>query len=193
MKRGIHFLILLGDIAAVILYGLQNHSTARVFNFGSNLDQILPVVPVLVIPYLLFLPFYWLTILYSFWTNKRFVALSMAHLTSYLIAVAIFTNFQSMVSRPPVLGSDVFSQMLSWLYSVDAPYNAFPSLHVAMAVVVTAYFAVVKSRYFTAVAVFSVVVIASTVLLKQHYLVDIVGGLVLGGLSSRLSFLDFKR
>ncbi len=59
---------------------------------------------------------------------------------------------------------------------------AFPSFHVAWAVLTT-YAALPVRRLFWAVAALNVLVVASTVLLGWHYLVDVPAGLLLGALS----------
>lgn len=192
MSRPLIILFLAADIAAVVIYSLQNHATLSAVDLGTSLDQALPVLPIFIIPYLLFLPFYFGTLIYSFYREKRFIALSTAHLVIYLTAAVIFTVQQTMVAQPEVTGTDIFSKLLLWLYSVDPPYNAFPSLHVAASIVVASYFAAVKSKLLPAVILLVVIVIPSTVLLKQHNLVDIFGGIVLGGLASFISFRLIK-
>ncbi|MFI5360521.1 MAG: phosphatase PAP2 family protein [Elusimicrobiota bacterium] len=59
---------------------------------------------------------------------------------------------------------------------------AFPSFHVAWAVLTT-YAALPYRKLFWAAAALNVLVVASTVLLGWHYLVDVPAGLILGGLS----------
>jgi membrane-associated phospholipid phosphatase len=59
---------------------------------------------------------------------------------------------------------------------------AFPSFHVMWAVLTT-YAALPSRRLFWLVAALNVLVVASTVLLGWHYLVDVPAGLVLGALS----------
>ena len=59
---------------------------------------------------------------------------------------------------------------------------AFPSFHVMWAVLTT-YAALPNRRLFWAIAALNVLVVASTVLLGWHYLVDVPAGLLLGGLS----------
>lgn len=59
---------------------------------------------------------------------------------------------------------------------------AFPSFHVAWAVLTT-YAALPSRRLFAAVAALNALVVASTVLLGWHYLVDVPAGLLLGAAS----------
>ena len=59
---------------------------------------------------------------------------------------------------------------------------AFPSFHVSIAALTT-YAALPSRRLFWAVAALNVLVVASTLLLGWHFLVDVPAGLALGGLS----------
>lgn len=70
------------------------------------------------------------------------------------------------------------------LYSIDPPYNLFPSLHLSIAVL--AAFAVWKAarRYGMAAFVTLVVVAMSVCTVKQHVVLDVVGGGALGALVS---------
>lgn len=181
-------LLLAADFLVIALYSALNHPTASVANLGTPLDQALPVVSILVVPYLIFLPFYWAALVYSYVKGSRFVAFSVAHLAIFLAGSLVFMIYQTTVIRPAILSQDLFSPALNLLYEIDPPYNAFPSLHVAAAVLTAIYSLTIRGRFTTPVLIFMAIVIPSTVLLKQHYLIDLVGGLVLGGLVGWASF-----
>jgi membrane-associated phospholipid phosphatase len=87
----------------------------------------------------------------------------------------------------------VFSQWaISLLYSIDPPYNLFPCLHVSLAAV--AAFSVWKaSKPYGAALVLSVIFIgASVCTVKQHYLLDVVGGIALALLADALILRPYK-
>jgi membrane-associated phospholipid phosphatase len=69
---------------------------------------------------------------------------------------------------------------------------AFPSFHVAWAVLTT-YAALPSGKIFWSVAALNVLVVASTVLLGWHYLVDVPGGLLLGAASLYAAALTHRR
>ena len=74
----------------------------------------------------------------------------------------------------------VFSQWaVSLLYSIDPPYNLFPCLHLSVASV--AAFSVWKASkpYGSAVFLSVIFVGASVCTVKQHYLLDVLGGVAL--------------
>lgn len=78
------------------------------------------------------------------------------------------------------------------LYSIDPPYNLFPSLHLSIAVL--AAFAVWKAarRYGAAAFLTLVVVAVSVCTVKQHVVLDVVGGGTLGALVSFLILRPYR-
>lgn len=75
---------------------------------------------------------------------------------------------------------------VSVLYSLDPPYNLFPSLHVSIAVL-AAFSAWKAARLYGAVAfLFLVFVIVSVCTVKQHVVLDAVGGIVLAASAGAL-------
>ncbi|MBI5247640.1 MAG: phosphatase PAP2 family protein [Elusimicrobia bacterium] len=70
---------------------------------------------------------------------------------------------------------------------IDTPANCFPSLHVAMAAIAAWVLHDDGRPWAPAAAVWAAAIIASTVLVKQHYAVDSGGGLLLAALSARLA------
>ncbi|WFR64657.1 phosphatase PAP2 family protein [Paenibacillus amylolyticus] len=76
--------------------------------------------------------------------------------------------------------------MVDYIYRNDQPYNCFPSIHV-----LTSYLILRGTRLFgraiwAMTSTFSILIIVSTVLVKQHVIVDIAGGILVGELSYQL-------
>lgn len=72
-----------------------------------------------------------------------------------------------------------FSQMLSFIYKVDEPYNNFPSMHVSFAFL--SYYTIKSfyKKYKMAFLLSAIFISASTVLVKQHYIVDVLAAILL--------------
>lgn len=83
--------------------------------------------------------------------------------------------------RQPVEGTDIFSRAVVFLRQIDTPTNVFPSMHVIGSVgyvLGVFYTDTIKSVWIRALSVLVAVgICASTVFLRQHALLDIVGGL----------------
>lgn len=70
-------------------------------------------------------------------------------------------------------------------YWLDLPYCCFPSLHVGMAVMAALACWKVDRHMGTLALIVAILISASTLFLKQHYFVDIVGGITLAYLAYR--------
>jgi len=87
--------------------------------------------------------------------------------------------------RPAVVeGNDIFAWVVRTTYAADTNTNVFPSVHVVG--VLCAVFAVFRTpglrkwHWRTLAVVLGAVIIASTLLVKQHALIDILAGLAVG-------------
>jgi len=99
----------------------------------------------------------------------------------------------------PVVGPRPLSADSYWLYQrligIDRPYNSFPSLHAgcaAYAVLFAAYSSLDTSRrtlrtYLITVAwIWVAIILYSTIATRQHFFIDLPGGVLLGWLAHRL-------
>lgn len=171
-------------VASAASYELLNHPAGRMHVLATPLDAAVPFVPLFAVPYLLYLPFVFITLVLLGITRwERFRTLALASIITLLVADLFFIFLQTYVSRPAVTGDDLGSQLVRYIYSADQPYNDFPSLHAAgSALCAIAYFR--WNRWYGFLSLPLVIaIIASTVLIRQHYLLDVAGGLGLAGLS----------
>ena len=89
-------------------------------------------------------------------------------------------------------GDNLCSRMVAYLYSIDTSTNVFPSIHVyntcvAMQAVMRSNTKLFKKAGMRiGVDVLSVLIILSTVFIKQHSLLDVAGALILFVLADRL-------
>jgi hypothetical protein len=93
------------------------------------------------------------------------------------VAYACFLLYPTIAPRPDTVPGDGFAVWgLQFLYDADPPYNCFPSIHVAhWFVSALACHRVHRTLGFVAVSFASLVAIA-TLLTKQHYSADVIGG-----------------
>ena len=75
---------------------------------------------------------------------------------------------------------------VSVLYSLDPPYNLFPSLHLSLALLAAFSAWKAKRLYGVGVGVGVGLVAVAVCTVKQHVLVDVLGGAVLASLSGGL-------
>lgn len=104
-----------------------------------------------------------------------------AYLLIWSVAYAFFfVLYPTAAPRPPrVVGEGFAVWGLGALYSSDPPYHCFPSLHVAHSFVS----AFASGRVNRGVGIFATICAAlvalSTLFTKQHYVVDVIAGVVL--------------
>lgn len=98
--------------------------------------------------------------------------------TTYLV-------FPVRLDRPALSGHSLATRMLALEYR-DKPYNHLPSLHVALAVLVA--LGCADDRRFRSWLIPATAVMAvSTIFVKQHYIVDVLAGVLLALASWRLA------
>jgi membrane-associated phospholipid phosphatase len=138
------------------------------------LDEALPFVPALLPLYVSYLPFYW-------WMVKRLESerelnrLFYAAHAQLFFCLSIFVIFPVRMPRELFYGAEAHGWADAFWHWFDAPNNCFPSLHVASTLLLLQ-FAWGLPRRWLHVAI-GAGIIASTVLVKQHYVVDVLGGL----------------
>lgn len=161
------------------------------FDFTSQLDRMIPFVPAWVSIYL---------ICYLFWIVNyiligrlgkdhlyRFVT---ADLLSRLICGLFFIFLPTTNIRPEITGSGFWEQCMAFVYASDKPTNLFPSIHCLCSWY--CYLGIRKQKriplwYQRFSLIFAVLVCASTQFTKQHYLIDILGGVGIAQLCYSLS------
>ena len=164
-------------------YGIPSFFVShKVIYITSKVDELIPLFTPAVIPYILAL-FQWIAALYIVLkqdTNKGYYLCSSLILSS-LIGMIIFFIFPTQVIRPTLQIANIFDQLLSNVYASDVGF-AFPSFHCLFSWFVIRALKkcnnVSKSFYIVNV-LFSFMVFASTLLVKQHVIYDVFGGILL--------------
>lgn len=104
----------------------------------------------------------------------------LAYLTVWITAYVCFLLYPTMAARPAkVVGEGFAVWGLRFLYSADPPYNCFPSLHVAHSFVSALACYRVHRGVGIAAALCASLVGISTLLTKQHYVLDVAAGISL--------------
>ena len=114
---------------------------------------------------------------------------------SMIISSLFFLFLPTTIDRPAIIGDGPLELLLRQLFAVDNPYNLFPSIHVAYSVVMARYWTLAGPRrlWFHLVNYGgTVMVLLSTVFIKQHYAPDIFGGIAVAVIACLLSDLLFR-
>jgi membrane-associated phospholipid phosphatase len=118
----------------------------------------------------------------------------LAYLSVWALAYLCFLLYPTVAPRPnTVLGNGFAAWGLRFLYDADPPYNCFPSLHVAHSFV-SALACHRVHRNFGVVAISCASLVAlSTLYTKQHYVVDVIAGVLLAFLAFAVFLRGFSR
>ena len=102
-----------------------------------------------------------------------------AFILAATIGLAIFILWPTAVARESPGSDGVTGLLWRWLYSVDTPANALPSLHVANTCLAAACLRRCGGAWRMIAPVWTVLIVLSTLTTKQHYAIDIAGGIAL--------------
>ena len=193
-----HLLLLLYWPVHFIWYELLRLNADTMPNFyivSSTLDDKIPFCEWFIIPYVLWYFYIMAVLLYTANKNKSdFINANIMISGSMFISVLINTFFPSGVTesiRPDFesLGRDnILIDAVKYIYSIDSPPRVvMPSMHVAVAIALLA--TVLKSDCFKGKkltklfsSVLSVLICLSTVLIKQHSVLDLFAGVLLAAI-----------
>ncbi len=167
-----------------ITYFVLNNTDRGVHSLSTVLDYSLPFLKIFVIPYVVWYPFVFLGFLYICFRNtevyfKTLITFDLCLICSYIT----FYFFQTTMPRPELIGTDILTNMIRVIYGFDQPFNCFPSIHVLACYVIMRGIDRCE-KGFTAVKVtagiVSVLIILSTLFIKQHTIMDIISAVFLG-------------
>ncbi len=152
----------------------------------SNLDNYIPFVKGMVIPYLLWYIYIVIPLIYlGFHSKDDFYKLSFFMFTGMTICFLIYLIFPNGQNLRPVINSqDLLSKIIKSIYIKDTPTNSAPSMHVLNSIAV--HMAIIKCDKFKNNKWLCIIsncimisIIASTVMIKQHSILDVMYGIIL--------------
>ena len=155
----------------------------------SVIDDMIPFCEYFVIPYFLWFAYMLGGILFVIFFCRKQEYYKLAStlaigMTIFLVISCLFPNAQDL--RPVTFErSNIFVDIVKYLYKTDTPTNILPSIHVYNSLVI--FFALNQSQRLRnhrivrfACGVLTVSIILSTMFLKQHSVVDVSMGILMG-------------
>ncbi len=186
------FLIaLIFNMAVFFLTKVFTDSGAHV-NLWLPLDDRIPFCTWMVIPYVASFPFWVATYLMAGRIGKdyyfKFIT---ADLLGKSVCLLFFLLMPTTIVRPEFEVRNLGDWMLKAIYFFDSPTNLFPSLHCFMSwMCFRAVFRqkAIPVRYQVFAFVLNLLIFASTVMTKQHYIVDVPAGILLAEIALALAY-----
>lgn len=150
------------------------------------LDDLIPFCEYFVIPYFLwFLYLIGTGIYFLFYCDdikecEKFIFNICTGMTVFLVVSYIYPNGHEL--RPILENENIFTKIVEFLHWVDTPTNILPSMHVyatvACSIALIRQQQISKNRLAQAgIFLISIAIIASTLFLKQHSVIDVITAL----------------
>lgn len=172
------------------ILGLENGPETHTFVLKSWVDTAMPFVPWLAVPYLSFIALApivgpLLSLSVSF---KRFLTQALALIVSQLILDVAYILFQTEVVRDDaavavVEQGGIAASLVHLVWGNDLPFNGYPSGHITWTTItIIALFRLRKVYPKTAwiIMAWMLLIFPATVMLRQHYLMDVYAGIFVG-------------
>jgi len=166
-----------------VFYNVLNTSERGFNSLATDLDRAIPFLKVFVIPYIIWYLFIFLVLGYlCFKDRKTYYRTLLTYNIGLAICYVIYYFYQTSVFRPELIGEDIFTKLVGFIYSMDQPYNCFPSIHSLGCFLMMK--AINKSTARNIVNVIlingiAISIILSTLFIKQHVILDAIASMIL--------------
>nr|WP_294679045.1 phosphatase PAP2 family protein [uncultured Blautia sp.] len=176
-------------IYCLLFFYLEHRPVQAYHVVHTVFDDMIPFCEFFIIPYLLWFPYMILAVAYFIFINKNkheYYQLAfnmMMGMTIFLIVSYCYPNIQHL--RPTEFPRDnIFTDLVRRLYATDTPTNILPSIHVFNSLAVHMSLVNCEAlrdkkaiRYGS--LTLTLLIIASTMFLKQHSVIDVCSGATL--------------
>ena len=178
-------------IYLICFFGLEKAVTTEFHLIHVPLDDKIPFIEQFIIPYVAWYLFVAVGVAYFFLTDKhdfyRLAAFLFVGMTTFLIVSVIYPN--GLELRPDLTSkNNIYISLIKALHRIDTPTNVFPSIHVYNTLAV--WVAIAKSKVLRkdlwlqiASSILSISIVLSTMFLKQHSVIDVIGAFVLAAVA----------
>lgn len=167
---------------------LEKTVTTDFYDMHCALDDLIPFNEYFIIPYLMWFAYVLSACVFMFFTadRKEFIRFAMMLITGMSISLLICQLFPNGTHlRPETFrNNNIFTRQVIALYATDTSTNVFPSIHCYNSMAV--HIALHRSRLLKkfpvvqfASLILCILIMLSTVFLKQHSVLDVLGAILL--------------
>ena len=184
VKNKFKYVLIFGLFNFITYFSIQALVTTNRFDFMTSLDTIIPLVPNFIWVYHTLLPVVMITMIALM--KKRdvfFLAFFSFMLTSFILSI-FYVLFPSFYPRGGIDVACASTWLMELTRGIDSAHNTFPSGHVAFSwllVLAVSNATYIQQRTWLKISyvIWALLISISTLVLKQHYIVDVASGIVL--------------
>lgn len=175
---------------------LEKTVTTHFYEIHSKIDDYIPFIEYFIVPYLLWFAYMLIGGFFVFFTDKkefyRMAAFGITGMTLFLIICTVFPN--GLHLRPTTFVRDnIFVDMVKMLYATDTPTNVLPSIHVYNSITIAIAVGrskVLENKRWIKIASYSmaVLIVLSTMFLKQHSITDVICAFAIAAVAYRVVY-----
>ena len=172
----------------IFLYNLVNWGTllrAGIFTIETPLDRAVPFSAPWIFVYTMAYPCCFAPVILL--TVPRLRIACAGYTFAIVVSLVAFLLVPVGMARPEPPPGAPGAWLLAVTRAVDQPFNCFPSLHVALDFLSAFFTWTERPRAGGALLSMAVLISVSTLFVKQHYVLDVVAGALLGALAFRLA------
>jgi membrane-associated phospholipid phosphatase len=167
-------LALIGLLAFKSLYVPLNKRKSKYY-WELPIDKKIPLIPLFVLPYLFYFAFTAIAF-FTLWNTRYIYPLMIALFLSYAIALPIWYFVPNGVKRPTVHGNSWLHSIVRYVHRYDEDGNGLPSAHVYVALICGHFLILGYPSLWPLSALGAFLISISTLFTKQHYIIDVPGG-----------------
>lgn len=166
-----------------ILYFIAKLSPFNITLIGSNLDNKIPFIDEFIYFYI---SWYLMLFIVPYLMYKKdkdiFKNYLITIITCNTFVFFIYFLYPTTINRPNIIVKDITSFITYFIYKIDTPaLNCFPSMHCIISFIYM-YIVIFEnefSKYRLSIIIWSLLIIISTLFVKQHVLLDVLGAFVI--------------
>ena len=193
MKKVKSDLIALSTMASImiliIFYKLLNNGNGNIYSLITNIDKTIPFLKIFILPYITWYGYIAIGLIYLCMKNRKTYYTSLISLNiGIVVCYVIYALFQTTVQRPIVNDTDILSVLVNIIYKYDNPFNCFPSMHVTTTYILLKGIKQAEKNIITRFIfnIIGMLIIISTLFVKQHVILDLAIAMLLGEVIFRL-------
>ena len=184
------FLIIVLHMAVYLGTKLINQDFLQ-HDLTTVVDTMIPFAPEWVLIYVLTFLFWFAGLVSaSFQERELCFKLYTAAGISYLICAVCFIVLPTEIVRPALGdGGNYCTSLVAATYAFDVPTNLFPSMHCMLSYIIfrgVTLSPMYKKAYSVGAGLLTLLICLSTMFIKQHFFLDVVGAIVFGEISVQL-------